>query len=90
MVRSSEHSKKNRTQLPSADCKFLGNCKSVLVPGSKIVVRSSEHPEKTIERGAAAFLPRFWPVSGPFWVRLGVRVRVTVRDRSWVGSACVP
>ena len=35
---------------------------------------------------------RFWPVSGPFWVPVGVRVRVRVRTRvrDWVRSTPVP
>ena len=38
--------------------------------------------------------PRFSPISGPFWVRVGIRVRVRVgvgvRARGWVGSTPVP
>lgn len=47
----------------------------------------------TIQSKSKAAQPRFWPVSGLFWIRVGarnrVKVRVSVRDRG-VGSALVP
>ena len=43
-----------------------------------------------INKFPKAAQPRFSPISGPFWVRVGVRVRVGARVRGWVGSAPVP
>ena len=52
------------------------------------MVRSSEHSKNN----SHAAQRHFWPVSDPFWVRLGVRARVRVRVGDWgcVGSTCVP
>ena len=45
--------------------------------------------DREMKRYRKAAQPRFSPVSGPFWVRIGVRGRVRVRDRGWVGFALV-
>ena len=49
---------------PAVDCNLPGNYKSLLVRGGKSWYAVRNIPEK-LERGAAAFLARFWPVSGP-------------------------
>ena len=43
---------------------------------------------RVLKEKSIAAHPLFWPVSGPFWVRVGVRVRVRVSG--WVGSTSVP
>ena len=54
-----------------------------LCGGPQIGIRKKKNPK--------AAKPRFWPISGPFWVRVGVRDRVRGRGRvrGWVGSTAV-
>ena len=47
---------------------------------SQIVFRSSEYFVLNLDTAQ----PRFWLVSGPFWVRVVVRFQIRVSVRGWV------
>ena len=73
--------------------KFPGICHSLIVSRGKSWSAVWNNSKKS-----NAAQTRFWPVSGPFWIRVGVavwvrvrvRVRVRVMVRGWVGSTPVP
>lgn len=55
------------------------------------MVRSSEHSkEARRQRRRVPGSPRYWTVSGPFWVRVGVSVRVRVRGLIYVRALIPP
>ena len=80
-----------RMDLPAADCKLPGSYKSLLVSGGKSCCAVRNIPKK-LKRSAAAFLARFWLVSGPAWgsrLGLGLLVSQAMRTRDYRYYCCL-